>query len=306
MKRVFGGGVCIYVGEFFKVFTEKIKKYSTITQDYEILTLTISKPNYRKILIMCVYKPPTGKIENCIKFIKEIIQDPLFSKREIWILGDFNVDILKRNDPKSIQLQEFVKKAGLSQKINTITRPNRGGGSCIDLIITNCPFVESSGVTDDFVSDHYTVFSIRKKGRENNDCVFKTVRDYKRYDQDTFENLLSSKNWNIFRDYDDPNLQWDFIYRNVLDILSIMCPYKVISARKIPTPWITPEIYNMIKERRALTKTYKVTRDSNDLQLLRVHRNKLNSAIDKAKATYIVQSLHRTCKNPKKFWRIIK
>ena len=150
------------------------------------------------------------------------------------------------------------------------------------------------------------IFSIRKKGRENNDCVFKTVRDYKRYDQDMFENLLQSKDWNIFRDYDDPNLQWDFIYRNVIDILSIMCPYKVISARKVPTPWITPEIYNMIKEKRALTKTYKATRDRNDLQLLRVHRNKVISTINSAKATYIVQSLHRTCKNPKQFWRIIK
>ena len=145
------------------MFTEKIEKYSTITQDYEILTLTISKPNYRKILLMCVYKPPTGKIENCIKFIKEIIQDPLFSKREIWILGDFNVDILKRYDPKSIQLQEFVKKAGLSQKINTITRPNRGGGSCIDLILTNCPFVDTSGVTDDLISDHYIFY--QEKGK---------------------------------------------------------------------------------------------------------------------------------------------
>ena len=169
IKKAFGGGV----GGPFRLYTEKIEKYSKITQDFEIITVTISKPNHRKILLLCVYKPPTGKIENCINLLKEIILDPVLSKREIWILGDFNVDILKRNDPKSILIQEFGKKSGLSQQINTITRPNRGGGSCIDLIMTNCPFVETSGTTDDFISDHYTVFCIRKKRRENNDCILK-------------------------------------------------------------------------------------------------------------------------------------
>ena len=61
------------------------------------------------MLLICVYKPPTGKIENCIKFLKEIVSDSKLSKREIWILGDFNVDILKRNDPRVITIQEFVK-----------------------------------------------------------------------------------------------------------------------------------------------------------------------------------------------------
>ena len=109
-KRVFGGGVCIYVGRLFKSFSEKVSKFSKITPDYETVTVTITKPNNRKMLFVCLYKPPTGKIENCVKFLTEITTDPDFSKYEIWILGDFNIDIMKRDDAKVIILQEFVKK----------------------------------------------------------------------------------------------------------------------------------------------------------------------------------------------------
>ena len=102
--------VCIYVGRLFKSFSEKLFKFSKITPDFEMVTITIIKPNNRKMLFVCLYKPPTGKIENCIKFLTEITTDPVFSKYEIWILGDFIIDIMKRDDAKVIILQEFVKK----------------------------------------------------------------------------------------------------------------------------------------------------------------------------------------------------
>ena len=305
-KKVFGGGVCIYVGYQFSSYSEKIDKYSKVTSDYEVLTVTISKPNHRKLLIICVYKPPTGKIENCIMFLKEIISDSKLSKREVWILGDFNVDILKRNDPKVISIHEFCKKSGLNQLVKDITRPNKGGGSCIDLIMSNCPFISVIGVANDYISDHYTIFCVRKKSRENKECILKTVRNYRRYDEDIFENLLKSKNWALYGTLIDLNLQWSFIYENVKEILSIMCPYKVISSRKVPTPWITPDIFNMINEKREIVKRYKATHAQDILLELRTHRNKLNTKIEKAKSLHITQSLHRKCKNPKKFWRIIK
>ena len=144
----------VYVCGQFKTHTEKIMKYSKITTDFEIVTLVIKKPIFRNMIVMTVYKPPTGKIENCIKFLTEILSDPLVTKCETWILGDFNVDILRQDDNKVIALQEFVQKNGLFQKINTIFRPNKNGRRCIALIMTNCPFVKS---------------------REKNECILKTV-----------------------------------------------------------------------------------------------------------------------------------
>ena len=77
---------------------------------------------------------------------------------------------------------------------------------------------------NDFVSDHYTVYCIRKKTKENKECVKKTVRSYKNYNQDNFEALLSRPDWDYYQNVVDPNLQWEFIHKNSLDILSVMCP----------------------------------------------------------------------------------
>ena len=304
-KRVSGGGVCIYVGTPYMHFTEKDIDYSKITPDFEILTLTITKPNFRNLLVICVYKPPSGKVEKCIEFLKQIVSNPRFAKREIWILGDFNVDILKRDDANVILLQGFVKKAGLCQKINTLTRPNRNGGSCIDLIMTNCLFVKVSGTLDDFVSDHYTIYCIRKKAKENKECVYKTFRNYNRYNQENFEALLRGKNWAFFDSLIDPNHQWDFILKVTTEILSVMCPYQKRAVRKTATPWLTPDIFNQIHDKRNLVKRYKQTGDQVLLREIRILRNNLNAKIDKAKSKYIIENLRRNCKNPKKFWRII-
>ena len=87
---------------------------------------------------------------------------------EVWNLSYFNVDMLKRDDPKVAILQDFIKKSVLPQKKYTVTRSYRSEGTCLDLIMTNCSFVKEAGTTDDFISDHYTVLCIRKKIRENN------------------------------------------------------------------------------------------------------------------------------------------
>ena len=72
-------------------------------------------------------------------------------RKEIWILGDFNTDLLKRNDVNTVALQSFAKKNGLLQQISGITRPSSRSGSCIDLIMTNSRFVCKSGISDDMI-----------------------------------------------------------------------------------------------------------------------------------------------------------
>ena len=198
-----------------------------------------------------------------------------------------------------------IHNSTVSQKINSVTRPNRNWGSCIDLIMTNSPFVKFSGTLDDYVSDHYTVYCIRKKARENKECEMKTIRNYKQYNQDVFETLLHEKDWHYYNTINDPNLQWAFIYKVTIDILSIMCPYRTTSVRKTSTQWITPDIFNHIHEKRFLVKEYKRTCDQELLRKIQILRNRLNMEIDKAKSKYIVENLQRNCKNLKKFWRII-
>ena len=90
---------------------------------------------------------------------------------------------MKRSDSETVpvDLINLAKNAGLSHLINDITRPNIRGGTCIDLIMTNCIFVKEHGVPFDMVSDDYTVFAIHKNDRENKGVILENVWDYKNF-----------------------------------------------------------------------------------------------------------------------------
>ena len=144
---------------------------------------------------------------------------------EIWILGDFNVDWLKRNNSDTMNLMSFAKNNGLIQCMEVVTRPNKKGGSCIDLIFTNSKFVNCSGILDDIVSDHYTVYCNRKKLRETKEMCWKTVRDYSKFNEENFITLVRNVDWTVYDRSLDPDAQWLFFKSEILNILSVMCPY---------------------------------------------------------------------------------
>ena len=303
--RSVGGGVCIYAGKKFKDFAQIYEKGTCVSADCEIITVVITKPNLRLLVLICVYKPPKGKVKGAIDFLEEIISQDYIKEKEIWIMGDFNTDWLKRDNPDTVKLMSFCKNSGLTQYIDTITRPNKKGGSCIDLAFTNCKFVEASGVLDDIISDQYSIYCIKKKPRETKEMCWKTVRDYRKFNGQAFVALLNISDWNNYDTSLDPNVQWLFLKNEVLNVLSVMCPYKRVYTRKYPPLWITPEIYRLIRERKLMLKLYKATGCYEILKLVHDLRNQVNSAVDLAKGHFIRKKLKQNTQNPKKFWQSV-
>ena len=304
--RITAGGVCIYIDNKFANFKSCIPEFTKVTQDYEILTVYTARPDHRYMLTICVYKPPKGDIFKCIEFLKRIVSDIRYKNREIWILGDFNTDLLKRGEPRTTAMFNFAKNAGLTHLINQVTRPNLRGGSCIDHIMTNCVFVQDHGILTDMISDHFTVFAVRKKKREDKRVVSEYVRDYSKFNSVVFGQLLDQTNWHVFDFEINPEIQWKIIYDRVIEILTVMCPIKKVHTRLVKKKWLTKEIYALIREKRCLIKRFLNTRNPAVLEEIRKARNVLKSTIDKAKSNYIRNLLGATKKDPKKFWRNIK
>ena len=65
-----------------------------------------------------------------------------------------------------------------------------------------------------------------KKKRENVRTVSRVVRDFKNYSQPNFIQLLKNNSWDSLINCQDPNEQWEFLYEQILEILSVMCPFK--------------------------------------------------------------------------------
>ena len=118
---------------------------------------------------------------------------------EITIIGDFNVNYNLRHTLPFKQLKDFERKSNLTQLINTSTRFRKKCKSCIDLIFTNMDHIISSGVLDISISDHLSVFLIKKKSENPTRSVPTKARSYVNYDKATFqENIKFHPKWEFF------------------------------------------------------------------------------------------------------------
>ena len=120
-----------------------------------------------------------------------------------------------------------------------------------------------------------------------------------------FGTLIRSLDWDDYNNMHACSDMWNFVYKGLYDILTIMCPFKRYRQRKVVTPWLTAEIYRAMRERDSFMSLFRITRNSDYLQMARVGRNKVNQMVMRAKLNFIKSKLHENSANPKKFWRVI-
>ena len=225
--------------------------------------------------------------------------------QEYWILGDFNIDYLKRNQSSTRDAISAIRNMGLVQLIKNVTRPASGKGTCIDWILTNSEYVAMGFVSNNLITDHYPVICVRKKAREPKYKVPKLIRLFNRLDLKVLGNLIETCDWSSFYENPDPNSKWLFLKNKVSEILEIMCPLKKIYVRKTQPPWFSPQISKLIREREKLSRLFRNTGDSDVLRMLKIVRNTVTESVRNARSAYVKVSLTRNKNNPRKFWRII-
>ena len=301
-----GGGVIIYAKKNWAKYIKISNVDTIITRDYEILTIILDKPGMKHMMISCIYKPPTGNVENLITLLTNMVNRPDMVKCEKWILGDFNVDYLKRNSNIMGTIKTFLKNCGLSQLITKGTRLTSRGASCIDWIISDSDFVHTADILGDLLSDHFPVFCVRKKKCEKVVREWKTIRQCKNYNYADFCNLLMEIEWNLYDLEMNVDNMWDMILNKINEILAVMCPMKRVYVRSQKSPWINNEIIRNINERTKFIKLFRKTGSPHFFELSKFLRNKVTTLICKAKATYIQDNLQRNRENPKKFWRLLR
>ncbi len=141
-----GGGVACYIkselGYNFR------KDFST---DIENIFFDILLPNSKPILVGIIYRPPDqsgflGKLTEAIKTTQK------FDEQEVYILGDFNINLLSKETlciRKPKYYTEFCSLHGLRQLLNSPTRITESTSTLLDHILTNSvDRVSQSGILD--------------------------------------------------------------------------------------------------------------------------------------------------------------
>ena len=161
-----GGGVCTYMknGLSFTPLTGDI--FNPSCENLEAQTINLHLPATRPIFIINIYRPPQGDVERMLEAIQELLSHLTnANKREIFILGDFNIDLTKSTCPSTKKLKTFrIRNNSLKQWINTPTRVTDRGG-ILELIITNSSHIQVANPLSWNISDYLPVYFTRKKSK---------------------------------------------------------------------------------------------------------------------------------------------
>ena len=156
-----------------------------------------------------------------------------FGTRDIFIMGDFNIDYLDRQNEHTKKLKELLTQTGLVNLIKKNTRFSSDKNSAIDHIYTNSNMILDSGVLDVNVSDHEMVFAVRKKAKTIPETCKFEGRSYRNYNKEQFITNLNGQDWNNYGNLVDPNDIWQLFCNNIFRSINTMCPLKSYNVKKV-------------------------------------------------------------------------
>ena len=134
-----GGGICVFSKDSFS-YKER-KDLDMISDNLECMCLEIVNDRSKNILLNLTYRPPNGIVQEFENHISKVILTKDVSRKELIIVGDFNLNLL--DFCQNSKIRSFVNlmfRYGLISMINKPTRVTRKTATAIDHIYTNISF----------------------------------------------------------------------------------------------------------------------------------------------------------------------
>ena len=302
-----GGGVAIHIKNDLVSSNNEFQHLNTSCKDIEIQWISIRQPNSKVIIIGNLYRPPQGNIENCTQVLENALDDIYMNRTEVYLMGDFNIDLLDKKNPATKKLIDLTKPYGLRQLIKHPTRCSNDKNSILDLIFTNSDFIYDNGVCDINISDHQMILTTRRKiSTKKMKCYF-IGRSYRNYNKVNFQNKIRDSDWSGYDSKTTVTDKWKKMLKIIYECINDMCPIKSFSVRKEKEPWITPQLIELIKDKDLAIKKAKKNKGNPDLwKRAKQLRNSCIKRLRRARAEFIQGNLEENMGNSKKFWKNIQ
>ena len=297
-----GGGVALYIKEELTFSQQGLGQYNVSNKNIECLWIKILRENAKDIIVGIVYRPPGGNVEMFCDYLKNTMEEigNNFNK-EIFILGDFNLNYLNTNDPNVKHLLDFEQLNGLKQLIANPTR----GLNCIDLLFSNSNDIATAGVYPINISDHDMIFVTKKKAYNKRKKVRFVGRSYRNYNRDILQTQLRNAPWEEYWQLRDPNQCWSFILKTIETVLCVLCPLRTRNVRSSYEPWMNNGILEAIYDKDQAWRHAKISRDPRDINRAKQLRNEVKDKIRRAKRDFIQDELDNDLGSSKRFWEKI-
>ena len=300
-----GGGVACYMKSNFGVDIRK-----DFSDDIENIFFDILIPNSKPILVGIVYRPPdqSGFLD---KLSNAINNTTNFDSQEVYILGDFNINLIntKTSTTNGIrQYKQFCSLHGLKQLILNPTHITENTSTLLDHVLTNShDKVSQSGVINVGISDHQLTYCTRKISRtKSNEHKYITIRSLKNYTKDIFIAALNSINFPDYSKYGNVDESYEDLTKKISEVIDNIAPLKKIRVRNNTQEWYDDEIRQAIKKRDKFFAIFKNTKLCDDNVRYKKARNHVQSMIKRKKRQFYVDKLKDNVGKPKELWKTLK
>lgn len=260
-----------------------------------------------KIVLLNLYRSPSGDIEIFLKKLEVILIRISNEKSDFIICGDFNIDLKSKTNHKN-KLMDLFKSFGGKSIVKQPTRIANGSSTLIDLIFSSVGKCKSEVLKVGF-SDHSIVHlqisDVSEKITEKFDET--KIRKTKPDNLNALESLLVDETWDQVFQSTDVNSKFNTFLETFSSHLSATCPLITRRIPKYKSPdWITPGIK---KSGKTLSKLLAV----NDFLNSTVLRNKIKKyvqiyqkVIKESKRMIVEKQLTDARAKPDVLWQVIK
>jgi len=309
------GGVGMYIKDNI-ISTLRPDLSIFIPHVIETLFVEINCPiTNKQTIIGSIYRPNSPPLANINVFLENlysIIELIEKENKSCFLMGDFNIDMLKINTHYTTKLfVDTMFAYGLTPHITKPTRITEHSATLIDNIFSNNITNENSesGIIVTDVADHFGVLHIMNKVKKHKQSnSYKEIRPLTDLNINAFKELLKCTDFSDVLLIDNPDEAYECYLSKFKDAYNIAFPLKKIklSNKYIKAePWMTNGILtSSIRKTKLLHKKLKHPSEENVVNY-KNYCKMYNKILRRAKRSYYVSSLTENKNNIKLSWNIL-
>ena len=185
----------------------------------------------------CVYRPPDGSVSLFIKSIKKILFNATKENKNIFLVGDMNIDALTYNKFKNTKnfFDDLLEK-NIFPSIHKPTRVTRNSYSIIDNIFSN-NLANGDFEADIFktgISDHFPTYLIVRnicniKKRSTYTTISK--RNLSKTNLDSLKDAYNDTSWDDVLNSTNTNTSFSYFSKKIQNIFDKVCPLSEVKVK---------------------------------------------------------------------------
>ncbi|KAK3927585.1 Retrovirus-related Pol polyprotein from type-1 retrotransposable element R1 2 [Frankliniella fusca] len=270
----------------------------------------------KPIVLIAIYRSPSyNSGENWNQFISIINEallkvDPLVN--EIYIIGDFNVNLIEKTN-RSLELTDLFEAANLFPIFNDSTRKNliSGKDSAIDNIFSNNLCISSKEIIRNFsLFDHDILKITIERKKQNSKTKYKLGRKLDNANLEALKNVILRESWYEVINESNVNVAYENFISTLNFHLDSVCPVvksKIAQKKSKKTVWSNEVQYyeNLIALAEMSLKLGNVSNQEATHKSIKKFKKNLKKAYDNSVIRANDEIIHKATNISKTTWNII-